>query len=75
MSSIALEMEALKLSAEEKAHMIDTLWRSLDPAEQASIDSDWLAESHDRLKAFRTGAIKSLHGEAALRDLEAELGK
>jgi putative addiction module component (TIGR02574 family) len=69
----ALEREALKLSAEEKAHMIDALWRSLDPAEQESIDRAWLAESRDRLNAFRAGQLKSLNGEAALKDIEAEI--
>lgn len=75
MSAMALEKEVLKLSAEEKARMIDALWRSLDPAEQASIDRAWLAESRDRLKAFRAGELDSLEGEAALNDIEAELEK
>jgi putative addiction module component (TIGR02574 family) len=66
MSGIALEKEALKLSAEEKAHMIDALWRSLDPAEQATIDRAWLAESRDRLEAFRRGELKALDGETAI---------
>jgi putative addiction module component (TIGR02574 family) len=73
MSGIALEKEALKLSAEEKAHMIDALWRSLDPAEQAVIDRAWLAESRDRLEAFRKGELKALDGEATLKSIESEL--
>jgi putative addiction module component (TIGR02574 family) len=75
MSGTVLEKEALKLSAEEKARMIDALWRSLDPAEQKSVDQAWLAESQDRLKAFRAGEIKALPGEATLRSIEAELDK
>ena len=58
MSGPALEKEAMKLSAEEKAHMIDALWRSLDPAEQESVDRAWLVESRDRLNAFRVGELK-----------------
>ena len=73
MKGIALEKEAMKLSAEEKAHMIDALWQSLDPAEQESVDRAWLVESRDRLNAFRAGELKSLDGEAALKDIEAEL--
>lgn len=73
MSSITLEKEALKLSAEEKAHMIDTLWRSLDSAEQESIDRAWLTESQDRLQAFRKGELKPLPGDATLKALESEL--
>jgi putative addiction module component (TIGR02574 family) len=73
MKGIALEKEAMKLSVEEKAHMIVALWRSLDPAEQESVDRAWLVESRDRLNAFRAGELKSLDGEAALKDIEAEL--
>jgi putative addiction module component (TIGR02574 family) len=73
MSGTVLEQEALKLSAEEKARMIDALWRSLDPAEQESIDRAWLVESRDRLRAFRAGKLKALDGEDAIKSIEAEL--
>ena len=73
MSGIALEKEALKLSAEEKAHMIDALWRSLDPAEQATLDRAWLAESRERLEAFRKGELKAIDGDAAITSIESEL--
>ncbi len=75
MSSNVLEIEALKLSAEEKAHMIDALWQSLDPAEQKAIDHAWLKESRDRLRAFRAGELKSLDGETSLNELASELRK
>jgi hypothetical protein len=48
---VLLANEALKLSAWERAQIIDALWRSPDPVEQASIDQAWLAESHGRLCA------------------------
>ena len=73
MSRIAIESEALKLSAEEKAHMIDTLWRSLDSAEQNAVDRAWLAESRDRLQAFRSGELQSLDGDEALNAIASEL--
>ena len=73
MSGTVLEKEALKLSAEEKARMIDALWRSLDPVEQETIDRAWLAESRDRLRAFRAGELKALDGEDAINSIEAEL--
>ncbi len=38
MDSVILANEALKLSAWERAKLIDTLWQSLDPAEQAAVD-------------------------------------
>ena len=75
MSGTVLEKEALKLSAEEKAHMIDALWQSLDPAEQRTIDRAWLAESRDRLDTFRKGELEALDGESTLKSIEAELKK
>jgi putative addiction module component (TIGR02574 family) len=75
MDGAVLEKEVLKLSAVEKAQIIDALWQSLDPAEQKSIDRAWLAESQDRLKAFRAGEIKALEGESALLSIESELDR
>lgn len=75
MDSAILAKEALKLSPLERAHLIDDLWHSLDPAEQASVDHAWIAESRDRLKAFRAGELKAEDGEAALREIESELGR
>jgi putative addiction module component (TIGR02574 family) len=74
MDSVLLANEALKLPAWERAQIIDTLWRSLDPAEQASIDQSWLLESRDRLQAYREGKLKALEGEETLREIEASLG-
>ncbi len=75
MDSAVLAKEALKLSVVERAHLIDELWRSLDPAEQAEVDRAWLEESRDRLNAFRAGTLKDEDGETALRAIEAELGR
>ena len=73
MDSAILASEALKLPAWERAQIIDALWRSLDPAEQVSIDQAWLAESRDRLQASREGNLKPLDGEKTLREIEANL--
>lgn len=73
MDSVILANEALKLPAWERAQIIDALWQSLDPAEQASVDQAWLAESHDRLQAYRDGKLKALPGEETLREIEAGL--
>jgi Putative addiction module component len=47
--------------------------RSLDPAEQASLDQLWLERSRERLRAFRQGELKALDGEETLREIEAGL--
>jgi putative addiction module component (TIGR02574 family) len=75
MDSAILAKEALQLTPFEKAQIIDALWQSLDPAEQKSIDRAWLAESQDRLKAFRAGELKALDGEETIRSIADELGK
>jgi putative addiction module component (TIGR02574 family) len=75
MDSVILAQEALKLPAWERAQIIDTLWRSLDPAEQASIDRAWLAECRDRLEAHRAGKLGTVDGEETLRAIEDELRK
>ena len=73
MDSVLLANEALKLPAWERAQIIDALWRSLDPAEQASIDQAWVAESHDRLEAYHAGKLEALDGEQTLREIETGL--
>ena len=75
MDSVILAQEALKLSVLERAHLIDELWRSLDPAEQGAMDRAWLKESRGRLNAFREGKLQAEDGEAARREIEAELGR
>jgi len=73
MDSVILANEALKLPPVERAQIIDALWSSLDPAEQASIDQAWLVESRDRLRAYREGKLKALDGEESLREIETGL--
>ena len=75
MDSAILAKEALQLTPVEKAQIIDALWQSLDPAEQESVDRAWLAESRDRLQAFRAGELKAVDGEETLRSIRSELGK
>ena len=70
-----LAQEALKLPPSERAEIIDALWRSLDPAEQNSVDQAWLKESRDRLAAYRAGELGALDGEATLGSIQSELGK
>lgn len=75
MHSVILANEALKLPAWERAQIIDMLWRSLDPAEPTSVDKAWLAESHDRLDAYRKGELKTLEAEEVLGEIENSLRK
>jgi putative addiction module component (TIGR02574 family) len=73
MDSAILANEALKLPALERAQIIDALWRSLDPAEQDSVDRAWLLESQHRLAAYHAGQLTAINGEEALQAIEDEL--
>ena len=73
MDSAILTQEALRLPARERAQMIDALWQSLDLVEQTPFDQAWLAESRDRLQAYREGKLEALDGEATLNAIEFEL--
>jgi len=75
MDSAILASEALKLPPLERTQIIDTLWRSLDPAEQDSVDRAWLLESQDRLAAFHAGKLAAIDGEDAFQAIEDELRK
>ena len=75
MDSILLKEAALKLSAYEKAQLIDALWQTLDSADQAAIDNAWVEESKDRLKAYRQGELEAVDGETALSEVKAKLSQ
>ncbi len=75
MDSALLREAALKLSAFERAQLIDTLWQSLDPAHQAEIDQAWLEESSDRLYACQRGEIEAVDGESVLLELKEKLSR
>jgi len=73
MDNVLLTHEALKLTPLERAQLIDVLWKSLDPKEQAEIDKAWGLEASDRLTAYRKGELDALNGPEALDALEKDL--
>jgi putative addiction module component (TIGR02574 family) len=75
MDNMVLTREALKLPPAERVQVIDSLWQSLDLAEQTAIDQAWLVESRDRLQAHHGGKLAAVDGEEALRQIEAGLRK
>lgn len=75
MDNVLLTHEALKLTPFERAQLIDTLWQSLAPKEQAEIDAAWAKEASDRLQAYRRGELNAVDGPEALNELEADLSQ
>ena len=56
---------ALKLSAVEKAHLVDELLSSLDKPDEA-IDALWRKEVEDRITAYNTGHLRAVSLEQVL---------
>lgn len=54
--------EAEALPVEERALVVDSLLRSLNPPE-SKIDKKWAAVAANRLKEVRSGAVESVPGE------------
>lgn len=62
--------QALKLPANDRAALVDTLISSLDKPDQI-IDARWIKEAEDRLAAYRSGELGAVDAEQVF----AELGK
>jgi len=54
--------EAESLPVEERALVVDSLLRSLNPP-QIEIDKKWAAVARRRLEKLRSGAVESVPGE------------
>lgn len=75
MSLASIQEEVLQLNSNERARLIDLLWESLDEAQIKEIESQWAAESEDRIDAFERGELPAVDEPAALRDLRSSLRK
>ncbi|MBK5935694.1 addiction module protein [Halorhodospira halophila] len=53
--------EAEALPVEERALVVDSLLRSLNPPE-SRIDEKWASVAQERLKEFRSGDVESVPG-------------
>jgi putative addiction module component (TIGR02574 family) len=54
--------EAVLLPVEERALVVDTLLRSLNPPE-SEVDKQWAQAAQRRLAELRSGRIKAIPGE------------
>jgi len=73
MDTESVTVEALKLPVQQRTRLIEDLLQSLNPAEQASIDESWLAESHRRYAEYKAGKVVPVEGEEALAEIAREL--
>jgi len=60
--------EAISLPVEERAMVIDSLLRSLNPPE-TDIDKKWITVAKRRLAEFRSGDVKPVPGEEVFKKI------
>ena len=62
--------QALKLPANDRAALVETLILSLDKPDPA-LDAEWLREAEDRLLAYQSGELTAVDAD----DVFLELGE
>jgi len=75
MSLTSIQDEIVRLSATERAMLIDFLWESLDSTRVKEIEAKWAAESEERIDAVDRGELQTVDGPSGLRDLHSSLRK
>jgi putative addiction module component (TIGR02574 family) len=67
-SAKAVLDQALKLSAYDRAALVETLILSLDRPDPA-LDAEWVREAEDRLQAYQSGEIAAEDADEVFREL------
>ncbi|PYI84373.1 MAG: hypothetical protein DME26_13430 [Verrucomicrobia bacterium] len=70
MSITAIETEALGLSADQRARLIDVLWDSLSGSELKAREAAWAAESERRIDAYEAGKLTARDAKDVFADLK-----
>ena len=60
--------QALRLPANDRAALVETLILSLDKPDP-QLDAQWLAEAEDRLDAYRSGELEAVDVEKVFDEL------
>jgi putative addiction module component (TIGR02574 family) len=63
MNTQELIEQAIALPVEERALVVDSLLRSLNPP-QSEVDAQWQTEAKRRLAEVRTGQVTAIPGQA-----------
>ena len=66
MKTKELIAEAISLPVEERALVVDSLLRTLNPPESA-IDKKWAAVAKQRLKELKTGKVAAVPGDEVFK--------
>ena len=68
-----LAEQAMSLSTDARAELADLLVESLDAAELGHIDRTWAAEASRRRTEVRSGKVKAIPADEALRQVRNSL--
>jgi hypothetical protein len=75
MDQMILEREALRLPAQVRALLADTLLASLDDDALREVEVAWAREAESRHEAYRRGEIATVDGPTFLRELRSRYAK
>lgn len=65
--ALAIFQQALRLSAVERAELIETLFRSFDKSGDRRVDDLWAKEAESRIDAYDAGKMKADSIDTALK--------
>lgn len=66
-----IEDEALHLSKEERAQLVQRLVLSLESPSQEELRSDWLYEARRRAEELDSGSVQAVPGEDVMKKARA----
>lgn len=66
--------EAISLPIEERALLVDSLLRSMNPLNEEN-DQKWALEAKRRLEELRSGKVKAIPGEEVFKKIWKRLEK
>lgn len=67
--------DALRLDADARALIAETLLESLDGESDAEVSEAWRTEILRRAAALDSGAVTALDGDQVMRELRAKYGR
>lgn len=70
-----LTEEALQLTPDERVTLAESLLLTIDEAHDRMVDEAIIVELERRLEDFRTGKVKGIPADQALREIRAALKK
>lgn len=73
MTLAQVQKQALELSHQERAELLDSLWDSMRPQGAAEVEAAWVMEAESRIHAVDRGDLPTVEGRAALDALRRDL--